>query len=329
MSRHRTVIVTGGSGFVGTNLVEAFQSNGWRVWNLDLAPPRNPAHAGLWNKIDICDKSSMLRLFLSKRPDTVIHCAARTDLRERENLDGYRTNIDGICSLIDVLRAVGFVRRGIFFSTQLVCALGYHPSNPEDYAPSTMYGRSKVVMEKIIRSARDFLPVWTIVRPTSLWGPWFEEPYRDFFSVIRSGLYVHPEGIRTRKQWGYIGNAVFQIQSLIRAPARSIHEKTFFLADYTPIELSEFADKVAAAFGSPMVRKVPLWMLAAVGLVGEKLETFGLPHPPLTRFRLENILAEELHDLSPLRKITGRLPFSVEEGLQETVRWLVLQDGAK
>ena len=63
------------------------------------------------------------------------------------------------------------LKKIIIASSMLVCELGYSPKNFNDYKPNTLYGESKVLTEKIVKK---FKNSWTIVRPTSIWGPWFE-----------------------------------------------------------------------------------------------------------------------------------------------------------
>jgi len=47
------ILVTGGSGFIGTNLVASYRAAGIAVDNADVEPPRNPADADLWTQVDI------------------------------------------------------------------------------------------------------------------------------------------------------------------------------------------------------------------------------------------------------------------------------------
>ena len=88
--RGRRVLVTGGSGFIGTNVVEAFLRDECVVLNVDIAPPKVPAHAANWQQLDILDDVALRRAFASFRPELVIHLAAKTVLDERTTLDSLR-----------------------------------------------------------------------------------------------------------------------------------------------------------------------------------------------------------------------------------------------
>ena len=316
------VLVTGGSGFVGTNVIEHVREAGHEVRNLDVAPPRNPAHRDAWSRIDLLDRDALIAEVNRLQPDVVLHLAARTDLRERRHLGGYAANIDGVLNLVDAIRAAGSARRLVVASTQLVCPLGYVPRDELDVQPATLYGRSKVVTEQIIRSAGAFVPTWTIVRPTSLWGPWFGVPLRPLFELIERKRYVHPAGVSVRKQWGFIGNVVFQLKALLDAPPAQVHGRTFYVSDYEPVDLGEFTDRVARTFGEGPVRRVPRMALRAAATLGDVARAVGWRDPPLSTFRYRNMVTDELQDVAPVRAIAGPLPYDLDEGIALTVRWL-------
>jgi nucleoside-diphosphate-sugar epimerase len=282
-----------------------------------------------WKEVDILDRELLMNAVRADQPQAILHCAARTDLDGNVSLESYSVNVDGVCHLLDAIRAAKSVSRVIFFSSQLVCRVGYHPADDNDYQPTTSYGRSKVLGEKIVRAASDIGPTLTIVRPTSLWGPWMGMPYRLFFDLIGKGHYVHPRGVRTLKQWGFVGNTVYQVDRLLSAPARKVHANTFYLADYEPVELRAFADLVQRTMGAPRIRSLALGIYRLAARIGDMLKWLGLQRPPLTSFRLGNILADEMADLEPLRRLVGPLPYNIDHGIQMTVTWLRSPDSYK
>lgn len=320
------VLITGGSGFIGTNLVEHFSAQGCTVLNLDIAPPRNRQQAHLWRAVDLLDRQNLIRAVTEFSPHYLLHFAARTDLKETRNLAGYAANIEGVCNLIDAIRAASSLRRVIFASSQLVCRLGYTPRHELDYAPTTLYGISKMLGERIVRAADELGATWCLVRPTSLWGPWFDVPYKNFFSAIRRGIYVHPNGVNTLKQWGFVKNSVYQVERLLYASAESIHKKVFYLADYQPLELRHFANMVQEAFDAHPIRSVPPALLRLAARMGDLLQGIGWRNPPLTSFRYHNIITSELCDLTPLQAIVGDLPYNTAQGVQMTVAWMKSHD---
>lgn len=315
-------VVTGGSGFVGTNLIDYLVSAGWDIVNFDIAPPRNAAQMPWWREVDILDRARLLEETRGFQPEVFVHLAARTDLNESNNLTGYAANVDGVRYVVDAIQHAGSVSRAVFASSQLVCRLGYMPRDEYDYCPTTLYGLSKTLTERIVRAAGDMCPTWTIVRPTSLWGPWFDVPYLGFFQAVAANRYVHPGDTRTPKQWGFIGNVVYQVVKLLEAPGERVHGRTFYLADYEAVDLHEFANKVRASLGARPIRHVPEPMLKTAARVGDVLRWLGWGSPPLTSFRYKNLVTPEVQDLQPLREIAGSLPFTVEQGIQMTLEWM-------
>ena len=71
-----------------------------------------------------------------------------------------------------------------------VCGTGYMPKDFEDYAPHTLYGESKVETERRIKKANPSY-TWSIIKVTSIWGPWFGEPYDKFFHIVMNRMYFH------------------------------------------------------------------------------------------------------------------------------------------
>lgn len=286
-----------------------------------MAPPRNPQHASCWTKLDILDAAAFGELVRAVDPDVFIHLAARTDLRGTTAAD-YAVNVDGVRNAIAAARSASALSAAVFASSMLVCALGYRPRRDDDYCPTTEYGRSKVEGEMIVRrEAGDSLP-WMIVRPTSIWGPWFAEPYREFFTAIQRGIYLHPRGVRVRRSYGFVYNSVFILDRLAQHARGAGHRRTFYVADYQPVELRTWAEGIRAALDAPAIRDVPLPFLRAGARVGDVLKLAGMRNPPLSSFRLNNLLTDAVYDLEPTRSLCGPLPFSTRDGVAATVAWM-------
>ena len=318
----RRVLVTGGSGFIGTNVVEAFLRDECVVLNVDIAPPKVPAHAANWQQLNILDNAAIRHSFASFRPELVIHLAAKTVLDERATLDLYEANIQGVQNVIDAVQAAGSVERTFFASSRLVCRLGYVPKDDTDYQPTTLYGVSKVRGEELVRAASPSLGTWTILRPTGIWGPWFGVPYRDFFMTIRRGRYVHPAGRDARKAYGYVENTVHQLQRLAARPPSDVHGKTFVVADYPPVSVRAWAESIQEALGARPIRSVPVPLLKGAAIAGDAAERLGLGHAPLTSFRLNNLVSDMVYDTTSLEALVGPLPYTLTQGVERTVAWL-------
>ena len=315
------ILVTGGSGFIGTNLVQHFSDRGDTVLNLDIAPPRNRAHEHLWRKVDLLDKDGLETTVRDFDPEYVVHLAGRTDLRGKSVTD-YAANTTGVANLMEALDGLQSLQRAIFASSMLVCKIGHRPSADTDYCPSTAYGESKVVGEKIVRERAPNAYPWVIVRPTSIWGPWFGAPYRDFFVAVRKGRYLHPKGCDVRRSYGFVGNTVVQLGGLLSCAPERVHSKMLYLADYEPVHLKQWADWIGRAFGARKVYEAPLGLLRAAAKVGDAIAGIVPFTPPLTTFRLNNMLTNAVFDFRDLSAVCPALPYTAEQGVALTVQWM-------
>ena len=198
------ILITGGSGFIGTNAIEAFSKDATALLNYSMHAPLNPEQTPYWCAGDILDATATTGAFQEFRPTHVLHLAARTECDEKTTVEkGYRANTEGTRNVLEAIRATRSVQRAIMTSSQFVCAPGRLPVNDIDYFPETVYGESKVVTEKLTREAN--LPCcWSIIRPTNIWGPWHMRYRLEFWRVVGRGLYVHPVHEPVIRCYGYV-----------------------------------------------------------------------------------------------------------------------------
>jgi nucleoside-diphosphate-sugar epimerase len=160
------------------------------------------------------------------------------------------------------------------------------------------------------------------VRPTSIWGPGFEEPYRGFFLALARGRYVHPGGADPRRSFGFAGNVVYEYVKLSQAPQESVAGRTFYLTDYEPVRVRQWAEVITREMGIKSPRQIPLGALRVAARAGDVAAKLGWKSPPLTSFRLRNMLTDSVSDTTNLQAVVGPLPYTLEEGVRMTVKWL-------
>ena len=322
------VIVTGGSGFIGTNLIEHFLARGDEVLNLDVAAPRHHGQQAQWRKVDILDAAELRQTVAAFDPQVVLHMAARTDLGGN-SVGDYPANTTGVSNLIAALKPLRSLKLAIFASSMLVCRIGYRPRSEDDYQPSTPYGESKIEGElRVRREGVQHIP-WIILRPTSIWGPWFGPPYRDFFEVVERGLYVHPRGRRIRRNYGFVLNSVFQIDRLVAAQGADQLHQTIYMGDYEPIELKAWGDQIQRELGVRKIYEVPMLVFHVLAKVGDTLKALGIHTFPMNSFRLNNLLTDCLLDTGPIKSVAGTLPYDLPSAVAITCRWMKSAAGQK
>jgi nucleoside-diphosphate-sugar epimerase len=136
-------------------------------------------------------------------------------------------------------------------------------------------------------------------------------------------MYVNPSGGPVYKSYGYVENLVHQLQRLTEAQEDLVNGKTFWLADYRPVVVLEWASQIAKAFGSRPIRTMPVSLLRVAAAAGDVVGRFGYGFP-MTSFRLNNLTHDMVYDTSATEAVVGSLPFSLEEGTARTIEWLRL-----
>lgn len=177
-ARKLKIVVTGGAGFIGSHIVDAYLAEGHRVSVIDSLSTGNPAYINpkaAFYKIDIRDGAALAAVMSKERPDVVNHQAAIASVTHTgdQNLEIYEVNTLGT---INVLRAAApFVKKFIFASSG-GALYGKPRSLParesETPSPISDYGFSKQLAEQaVIFSAKRTGIDYMILRPANVYGP--------------------------------------------------------------------------------------------------------------------------------------------------------------
>jgi nucleoside-diphosphate-sugar epimerase len=315
------VLITGGSGFIGTNVVAALSREGNTILNYSLHAPLDPGQMQYWRAGDILDPAALTAAFKEFEPTHVLHLAARTDCDENTTVeDGYRVNTEGTQNLLNAIRAMPSVERSIITSTQFVCAPGRLPASDSDYFPETVYGQSKATSEKLTRDA-NLTSCWTIIRPTNIWGPWHMRYRQEFWRVVERGLYVHPGREPVIRSYGYVKNVAYQIEKIFEASRDTVSGKTFYVGD-RPVDLFDWVDGFSRALTGHEARVIPRTLMRLLALLGDiPTRLTGKPFL-INSSRFRSMTTNYETPMEPTFDLLGENPYTLEEGIDETVEWL-------
>ena len=311
------VLITGGSGFIGTNLL-LFLIENYEILNIDIRESNLTELQKYTSIVDITNYENFRNVVIGFSPDYIIHLAARIDLNGKFIYD-YSANTVGVSNLMKIIHELPKLKKLIVTSSMLVCHTGYYPKNQFDYAPNTLYGESKVETEKIVWDNKPQCD-WAIIRPTSIWGPWFGVPYRNFFDMVISRKYFHIGRKSCTKTYGYVGNAVYQIEQILFHETLNEDQKVFYIGDNPPTNIEIWANEIAAELNFD-IKRVPFWMLKIAAYFGDLLKLFNITFP-MTSFRLKNMTTDNTIDLSETYKIAPNPPCSRIDGIKATLQWL-------
>jgi len=213
----RNVLVTGGCGFVGSNVirlllaqyphlhicnVDKMDYNSQPLRELEASPQYTFVHC------DICDENMLLQLLRSHQVELVLHFAAQSHV-DRSFLDPHlfvKDNIQGTLSVLEAARKYGSLRLLVHFSTDEIYGdrpehQPFHEESP--LCPTNPYSASKAGAEMLVRSYhRCFRLPLVVARCNNIYGP---NQYRDkviplFADRLRRGLRcpVHGTGEQRR-----------------------------------------------------------------------------------------------------------------------------------
>jgi len=314
------LLVTGASGFIGTNYIEYYRHQDCELVNVDIQEPLNSEHKLFWSKCDIMDPKELEKMFSEFKPTHVVHLAARAECDENTTVEeGYAVNTVGTNNVLNVVKKTSSVERAIIVSTQYVAGPSRLPEHDEDYFPHTVYGQSKVITEQLARQS-ELDCSWTLVRPTNIWGPWHYRYRREAWRVIKNGMYLHPGGKPVVRSYGYVGNIVWQMAQILSAPREIVDKQVFYLGD-KPGDIYEWVNAFSLALRGKHAVKAPRAILQGLGWAGDLATKVGLRFP-LTSSRFKNMTSDYLTPMEKTFCTFGAPPFTLAQGVEKTLQWL-------
>ena len=236
------ILVTGGAGFIGSNLVRALIcEHGHEVLNVDALTYAgnlasladlvgNPRHR--FARADICDAAAMQKLFAEFQPDWVMHLAAESHVDR--SIDGpgafIQTNVVGTFTLLQAARAhleklSGPARERFRFlhvsTDEVYGSLGAGGLFTEEtpYDPHSPYSASKASGDHLARAWADTygLPV-LVTNCSNNYGP-FQFPEKLIPVVILKALRGDPIPVYGRgeniRDWLYVGDHCEALHAVI------------------------------------------------------------------------------------------------------------------
>ncbi|HVO39542.1 MAG TPA: NAD-dependent epimerase/dehydratase family protein [Spirochaetia bacterium] len=315
------IAITGGTGFIGSHIVEALAARGHEVTCLARNPEKEKIFAGLPVRFvhGTMDSTEALSR-LVKRQDVVIHLAGLTKAGSFEEY--VRANVGGTEKLLEAMRTSSPApRQFVLFSSAE--AMGPSPGGApltEDAEPKpfTAYGKSKMMAEQCAERVSGEIPV-TIIRPPAVYGPrdkdvaiLFRLLSRGFQPVVRplpsfSVLYVKN-----------LAAAICQVVEGVRAGVRS-----YFLTDGKPCSWLEFGCLIARALGKKTLRLVvPRAVIHAIAGAAGFLTAITGKSGILSKDKIEALIGSWVVSDERARRELGYSPtYSTEQGITETAEW--------
>jgi UDP-glucose 4-epimerase len=307
-------LITGGAGFIGSHVTEAFLERGWSVDIIDdlsTGKPENVPHSATFHELDIRSPDAS-RLVKNGSFDAVLHLAAQIDVRKSvaDPVHDASINILGTLNLLEAVRSSQRVKtRFVFISTGGALYGDFvTPPNEETFAkdPESPYAISKLSAEHYLAYyGRVHNLETTSLRLGNVYGP-RQDPHGEagvvaiFCGRILEGrpLTVFGDGTQTR-DYVYVRDvasaAVLSVNGELPARGR-IDARAFNIGTGVGTSVNDLAQTLLRASGS----SVPIE---------------HAPHRP----------GEQMHSYLNVSKAGSSLGWkpsvTLQQGLSETFTW--------
>ncbi len=314
------ILITGGTGFVGSHLVEAVCARGERVRCLIRRDSLKRRKLALPAKAEYVFGDLVSGEGLNDavaNADTVIHLAGVT--KALSTSEFYSGNVRATENLARTITGRGI--RLVHVSS--LAAIGPSTdgtpvSDDAEPHPVTHYGKSKLEGERIVRA---LVPDAVIVRPGVVYGP-RDTDVLEMFRSIGRGFVLEISGGERWFQAIYVNDLADGLLAAARAPGAG--GRAYFLAHPQPVSWSELSSTAARIMGKrTRVLRIPAPLAYAVGGFAEVCSRLTGKPGIVSREKVREALCS--HWTCDTRRATQELGFEAETplelGLDQTLAW--------
>lgn len=288
--------VTGGSGFVGRNLIGALKQGGADVVALARSDGAAQAVEQAGATVARGDLDDTAALVAGARGcDVVFHAAALTKEWARA-AEWTRFNVDGTRRVLDAAKTAG-AKRFVHVGTEAALIDGETPmvrvdeTRPLPARPLPGYPASKADAERVVRAADGIEAI--VVRPRMVWGAGDTSLLPKIVDAVRAGRFRWIGGGRALTSTCHVDNAC---EGLLRAAERGKHGEVYFVTDGAPVAYRDFLGALIAASGvAPPTATVPYGVAYAAAAVAEAAwSTLPLPGAPFATRAAVALIGQEV-----------------------------------
>lgn len=312
------ITLLGGSGFVGTRLIDLLRQGNYELQNID----KQQSHffPDITVIGDVRDRGRLTELL--KETDVVVLLAAehRDDVSPLSLY--YDVNVGGIQNTLAAMEANG-VKRIVFTSS--VAVYGLNKKNPDEEHPKdpfNHYGKSKWLAEMELEKWNREHPDWNIniLRPTVIFGERNRGNVYNLLRQISGGKFLMVGKGENRKSMAYVGNIVAFIRFLIENKTEGYEVYNYIdKPDFTMNELVRHVSKVLSRH-IPMTH-FPYWLGMLGGYGFDLLAFLSRKKLTISSVRVKKFCASTQFDASKVLTTGFKAPYTLGEGLARTLEF--------
>lgn len=320
------LLVTGGTGFIGSHLAEEARRRGADVVVLGLTDrPEEKANAGLLSRLGVEVLSgSITNPELCRRAARgathIFHLAVA--MREGGKSDEFfeSINLDGTRHLLQAATAER-VQRFVYCSTIGIYGHRVPGITTEDspLSPGNIYERTKVTAERLVRDFAENCGLGAVVlRPADVYGPRDQRLLKLFKGVSRGRFPLFGAG-QGRRHMVYVDDVVSAF--FLACEREEAVGEGLIVAGPRACTLHELLDEIKAATGSLRYGvRLPLAPMLGLAAVVEDICAALAVDPPIYRRRMDFFHSDSEFDTSRARRVLGWEPkVDLPEGIRRTL----------
>lgn len=319
------VLVTGGSGFLGSALCKGLLAQGHQVISFQRSFSPELERLGVRQVLGaLDDKEKVLEALQAQ--DAVIHNAAKASAWGSWH-DFYQTNVVGTQNIIEGCQQLG-IQKLVYTSTPSVVhhgrtavAGGNEQNTPYATHFSAYYPHTKKIAEQAILAANSNQLATVALRPRLIWGPGDTQLLPRLIERAKKGRLRFIGGGENKMDCTYIDNVVqAHLLALEKcAVGAQCAGKAYFISNGEPLPIRDIVNGLLNAAHAPIVtRSIPFFLAYSVGVLCELFwRVFRLKNePPMTRFLAEQLSTEHWYDCSAAQRDLNYVPtVSIADGL--------------
>lgn len=317
----KKVLVTGGSGFLGINLIRLLRAKGVEeIRVLDIAPFDYPEAGEPWLKFTLGDVRDMAAVEATLAGcDGVVNCAAALPLYPPEEIR--TTEVDGIRNVLAAAKKLGVERIVQISSTAVYGVPKKHPIYETDELVGVgPYGVAKIEAEELCRKAREAGQTVCVIRPKSFVGPERLGVFALFYDWASTGHGFPMIGSgANRYQLMDVDDLDEAIYLALTLPAEKVNtEFNTGAAEFTTMREDYQAVLDRAGFGKK-IRGLPAKPVVFILRILEKLHL-----SPLYPWVYETASTDSFVSIEKAEKILGWHPrYSNKDALVRNYDWYI------